>query len=122
MSSQSEPVVQRHLPLKPVVLHVLLALAEGDLHGYGVIQSVRERSEGRIQLQTGPFYRHLRKLTDAGLVEESPHRPDDDDPRRGAYYRLTDLGRKVLAAEARRLAGLVSATEALVATDVDASR
>ena len=114
--------VERQLPLKPVVFHVLLALAERDLHGYGVIRSVRERSHGRIRLQTGPFYRHLRKLTDDGLVEESPERPDDDDPRRGAYYRLTTLGREVLDAEAERLAALVSATDALRATDGDVSR
>lgn len=116
------PAAERQLPLKPVVFHILLALAENDLHGYGVIQAVRERSEGRIDLQTGPFYRHLGKLMDAGLVEESDFRPADDDPRRGAYYRLTSLGREVLAAEARRLGALVSATEALGLTDGDSPR
>lgn len=105
--------VEAHLPLKPVVFHILLALAEHDLHGYGVIQAVRERSEGRIQLQTGPFYRHLRKLMDAGLVSESARRPADDDPRRGAYYHLSAHGKEVISAEADRLAGLVSASEAL---------
>lgn len=120
--ADASPRAERHLPLKPVVFHVLLALAEGELHGYGVIQAVRERSEGRIQLQTGPFYRHLRKLMDGGLVEEATSRPADDDPRRGAYYRLTALGREVLAAEARRLAALVSATEELGMIDSDGSR
>jgi DNA-binding PadR family transcriptional regulator len=91
----------------------LLALAENESHGYGVIQSVRERSEGHIQLQTGPFYRHLRKLMDDGLVEESSSRPAGDDPRRGAYYALTSLGRDVVVAEARRLATLVSMTQEL---------
>lgn len=108
---------EAHLPLKPVVFHILLALAEHDLHGYGIIQAVRERSEGRIQLQTGPFYRHLKKLMDAGLVSESAHRPVQDDPRRGAYYELSDRGREVVSAEANRLAGLVSASEALGLTD-----
>lgn len=105
--------VEAWLPLKPVVFHILLALAEGDSHGYGVIRSVRERSEGRIHLETGPFYRHLRKLLDNGLVAESETRPEDDDPRRGAYYHLTVSGRAVLSAESRRLAGLVRATRTL---------
>lgn len=105
--------VEAHLPLKPVVFHILLALAEQDLHGYGVIQAVRERSEGRIQLQTGPFYRHLKKLMDAGLVLESAARPAHDDPRRGAYYRLSAPGKQVVAAEANRLAALVAVSEAL---------
>lgn len=113
---------ERFLPLKPAVFHILLALAETDLHGYGVIQAVRGRSEGRIYLETGPFYRHLRALMDGGLVVEAPTRPADDDPRRGAYYRLTSLGRQVLAVEARRLAALVSATEALGVTDPGSSR
>jgi len=113
MSPTPAAAVDRHLPLKPVVFHILLALAEHDAHGYGVIQAVRERSDGRIRLQTGPFYRHLKKLIDEGLVEESAARPADDDPRRGAYYRLTSYGRDVLGAEADRLASLVSVSEAL---------
>lgn len=103
----------RHLPLKPVILHILLALAESELHGYGVMRAVREQTGGRIRLQTGPFYRHLRRLLDADLVAESGSRPADDDPRRGAYYRLTSLGREVLSAEASRLAAVVSATKEL---------
>jgi DNA-binding PadR family transcriptional regulator len=107
----------RHLPLKPVVFHILLALVEKDLHGYGVIQEVRERSEGRIQLQTGPFYRHLKKLMDAGIIDETSQRPAEDDPRRGSYYQLTLFGRDVVRAEAGRLATLVSASAALGLTD-----
>jgi len=117
MTPQQPTDVDRHLPLKPVVFHILLALAEHDLHGYGVIQAVRERSEGRIQLQTGPFYRHLKKLMDADMVRESSERPAQDDPRRGAYYELAPLGREVVAAEANRLAVLVAASAALGLTD-----
>lgn len=120
--TSTTPAAERHLPLKPVVFHILLALAEQDLHGYGVIQAVRQRSEGRIALQTGPFYRHLKKLIDAGLVCESSDRPEDDDPRRGAYYRLTSFGEEVVRAEAARLATLVTATEALGLTDRRASK
>ena len=111
--SNAGEAVERHLPVKPVVFHILLALVEGDLHGYGVIQAVRERSEGRIHLQTGPFYRHLKKLIDEGLVEESSDRPKEADPRRGAHYTLAPLGRGVVAAEANRLETLVSVSRSL---------
>lgn len=107
------PRPEDHIPLKAVVFHVLLALAERDLHGYGVIKAVRERSDDRIQLETGAFYRHLKKLLAQGLVEEADERPHDVDARRGAYYRLTSFGRNVLAAESARLSQLVDTTRDL---------
>jgi DNA-binding PadR family transcriptional regulator len=113
MTNRLQPSVDDWLPLKPVVFHILLALVERESHAYGVIQAVRERSTGRIRLETGPFYRHLRKLMDGGLVEESPKRPRNDDRRRGAYYRLTRFGKDVAVAESRRLAGLVSLSREL---------
>jgi DNA-binding PadR family transcriptional regulator len=109
-ASSNTAGVDSHLPLKPVVFHILLALAESEAHGYGVIQSVRTQTSDRIRLETGPFYRHLRKLMESGWVVESSQRPDDDDPRRGAYYRLTPLGKEVLMAESRRMAEVVSLT------------
>src|SRR5262245_40118630 len=84
-------------PLKPAVFHILLALADQDRHGYAIMQAVREQSGGQVPLRTGSFYRHLSKLIDDGFVVESPTRPAGDDPRRGAYYRLTALGVRVLA-------------------------
>lgn len=113
MTAPTSPSAELFLPLKPVVFHILLALAEQESHGYGVIQTVRDRSGGRIKLETGPFYRHLKKLMNGRLVEESDRRPENDDSRRGAYYRLTSLGREVVTAESRRMAGLVSLTEEL---------
>jgi DNA-binding PadR family transcriptional regulator len=113
MTASASPSADSFLPLKPVVFHILLALAEQESHGYGVIQNVRDRSGGRIKLETGPFYRHLKKLMNGRLVEESDRRPENDDSRRGAYYRLTSLGREVVTAETRRMAGLVSLTEEL---------
>ncbi|KPJ96590.1 MAG: hypothetical protein AMS18_00615 [Gemmatimonas sp. SG8_17] len=113
MTDPHDATVAAHLPLKPVVFHILLALAQRTSHAYGVIQAVRERSGDLIHLETGPFYRHLRKLLDGGLVRESAERPPDDDRRRGAYYQLTRLGKKVVTAESRRLAGLVALTEEL---------
>ena len=100
-------------PLKPAVFHVLLALAEGTTHGYGAMQAVREQSGGRVSIGTASFYRHLAKLMDDGLVVEAAERPAADDPRRGAYYRLSPRGRRVLAAERTRLAALVAAIDAL---------
>ena len=94
--------------LKPAAFHILLALAERDLHGYAVMQAVRQHSGGRIPLQTGSFYRHLGWLIDEGLVLEAPGPKTEDDPRRGTYYRLTARGRQVLAAEQTRMSGLVA--------------
>lgn len=105
--------VEELLPLKPVVHEILLALAEGPSHGYGIIRTVRDRSGGRTRLRTGVLYHHLSHLLEAGLVEETDERPADDDPRRGAYYRLTELGRAAVAAEASRLDEMVRRTRAL---------
>jgi DNA-binding PadR family transcriptional regulator len=113
MTTPATGSAESFLPLKPVVFHILLALAEQESHGYAVIQGVRDRSDGRIKLETGPFYRHLKKLMDGRLIVESERRPAHDDSRRGAYYRLTSLGREVVAAETQRMAGLVSFTEEL---------
>jgi DNA-binding PadR family transcriptional regulator len=97
------------LPLKPQALHILLALAGDERHGYAIMQAVREQSGGAVPLRTGSFYRHLAALIDAGLVDEAPARREHDDPRRGAYYRLTPEGRRLLAAEKQRLVALVAA-------------
>ena len=104
----------QHLPLKPVVLEILLALAAGPLHGYAILRSVRDRTGGVPRLETGPLYRHLARLLDGGLVEETaaPKEPDTYDERR-RYYRLTELGREVLRLEGERLLGLVEATRRL---------
>ena len=98
------------LPLTPRVYHVLLALAEAPLHGYGVILAVQELTEGIIVMRTGTLYVLLRRLLDQRLVEQSDERPgpDEDDERR-RYYRLTDLGRAVVEAESIRLQSVVAA-------------
>ena len=95
-----------HLPLKPLVFQVLLALAAGERHGWSLVRDVQERGFGRIM--PGNFYRTLRTMLGDGLIEESPDRPepDEDDDRR-RYFRLTALGTAVAAAEARRLEALV---------------
>ena len=111
--SPSRPSPESLLPLKPAVFHILLALADREQHGYAILQDVEERSEGRVILRTGPLYRTLKQLLEEGLVEEvaSPH-PEDDDPRR-RYYALSAFGRRVAAAESRRLVHLVDTVRAL---------
>jgi len=100
-------------PLKPAAFHILLALADRESHGYAIMQAVREQSGGHVPLRTGSFYRHLSALIRDGLVAESPDRPKDDDPRRGAYYRVTARGHEALAAERTRLSRLVAALDAV---------
>jgi len=91
---------------------ILMAVADGPIHGYAAIQGVRERADGAVRVSTGSFYRRLSLLMKAGLVEEASG-PKVDDPRRGAYYRVTARGRQVLAAERERLAALVAALDGL---------
>jgi DNA-binding PadR family transcriptional regulator len=101
-------MTDRTPPLKPAAFYILLVLADQDLHGYAVMQAVRERSGGRVPLQTGSFYRHLSQLLQSGFVVEAPAKRGTADPRRGAEYRLTARGRQVLDAERRHLASLVA--------------
>lgn len=103
------PDPRKFLPLTPRVLHVMLALADGPIHGYGVILAVQSLTGGLIVLRTGTLYVLLRRLLTQGLIEASDDRPgpEDDDERR-KYYSLTVLGRGVLQAEARRLADVVA--------------
>lgn len=107
------PVAREPAPLKAPLFHILLALAERERYGYAIMQAVREQSGGHVPLRTGSFYRHLSALIRDGLVVESADRPKHDDPRRGAYYRLTAKGHTALAAERARLARLLSALDAI---------
>jgi DNA-binding PadR family transcriptional regulator len=93
-------------------IYLLVALGDGPAHGYAVMQSIRERSAGAVRVSTGSFYRRLSAVIGAGLVEETTG-PKQDDPRRGAYYRLTAAGRKALSDERNRLAALVAAVDGL---------
>lgn len=118
MASRTRP--ESFLPLKPLVFLTLLVLRGQDAHGYAIKKEVANRSEGAINLEPGTLYRLLARLLDQGLIEESNRRPaaEADDERR-RYYRLTDLGREVVAAEAARLGRLVSADDvrALIAEE-----
>lgn len=98
------------LPLPQAQFHVLVALTDGELHGYAIMQAVEESSDGVVRMGPATLYGTLKKLVAAGLTEELPHRPTTEDDQRRRYYRLTTLGRKVCIAEADRLAELVRRT------------
>jgi DNA-binding PadR family transcriptional regulator len=94
------------LPLSPATLHILLSLAGEELHGYAIMQEVQRQSEGKYRLGPGTLYDNLQKMIERRLVEDVGQKAGDEDPRR-RYYRLSPLGRGVLAAEIARLDGVV---------------
>lgn len=106
----TQPSPESFLPLTPAAFHILLALADGEKHGYGIMQEVEVISDGQIKLGPGSLYGTIKRMLADGWIEDSDERPDpslDDERRR--YYRLTDLGGRVVRAEAARLARLVDA-------------
>src|SRR5580698_1303193 len=94
--------INKFPPMSPAALHILLALAGDDMHGYGIMQEVARQSEGAYKLGPGTLYDNLERLMDQGMVQEVAN----EDPRR-RKYRLSSLGRKVLTAEISRLEGVV---------------
>jgi len=95
---------QPYLPLTPPMFHVLVALADGDKHGYAIMKEVEQRTAGSVTLSAGTLYGIIKRLVSDGMIEESRRRPAaarDDERRR--YYRLTPFGREVAVAEAERL-------------------
>jgi DNA-binding PadR family transcriptional regulator len=98
----------RQPPLNPSEFEILLALADGEKHGYAIMQEVHARTEGRTRLGPGTLYGAIKRMLDGGLIEETEERADPtrDDQRR-RYYRITDAGRRLAEAEAQRLAELV---------------
>jgi DNA-binding PadR family transcriptional regulator len=106
----TEAEVHSFIPLKSQWFHIMLSLAAGEQHGYGVMQDVLDRTTGKVRLWPATLYGSIKRLIEAGLIEESSKRPApaDDDARR-RYYRLTSLGNLVLNAECERLQDLVHA-------------
>ena len=101
--------VDELLPLPSSVMHILVALADGEKHGYAVMREVEELSAGVLRMGPGTLYGSIKRMIEQGLIEETDERPDpalDDERRR--YYRLTALGSRVGAAEQQRLARLVT--------------
>ena len=107
------------LPLTPVTLNILLALADEERHGYGIGLEVRERTGGKMRLGPGTMYGTLKRMVDRGLVEESEEGPEEEpddgtrpyDAQRRRYYRLSGFGERVLAAELARLGRVVETAQ-----------
>ncbi len=99
-----------HLPLPASAMHIVVALAEGEKHGYAIIRDVTELSGGTVRMGSGTLYTAIKRMLEQGLIEEADERPDPamDDQRR-RYYRLTALGHRVGAAEHARLSALLDA-------------
>ena len=114
---QKTPSPNDFLPLKPVEFLILMTVATGERHGYGIMLDIAERTEA------GGLYRSIRRLLSDKLLTESARRPvvDLDDERR-RYYALSPLGKRVLAAEALRLRALVRAAEAIRIIDPEPAR
>lgn len=113
MSILKRPDPGEYLPLTPAVLHILLALADEEQHGYSIMQEIETRTGGEFRVGSGTLYGTIKRLLANGLVEESDERPDpklDDERRR--YYRLTRFGRRVLEAELARLREILRTAKA----------
>ena len=109
------------LPLTPAVFNILLALADGEKHGYGIMQEVEVNTKGQVLMGPGTLYGSIKRMLQGGLIEESDESvdPEMDDPRRRSYYRLTGLGKRTLRMEAERLVSQVqiAKTKNVLATD-----
>ena len=106
--STSPSAPEELLPLSPAVYHILVALAEGERHGYAIMQDVAETTGGQVKMGPGTLYGTLKRMLDAGLIEESGERRDPglgDERRR--YYRMTGFGGQVASAETRRLSLII---------------
>ncbi|MEN3330400.1 MAG: hypothetical protein V7638_5207 [Acidobacteriota bacterium] len=104
---------EEFLPLTPAMFHILLALADKERHGYHIMREVDERTEGNVKLGPGTLYGSIKRMMADGLIEELEERPDPElDDERRRYYRLTDFGFRVAAAEAQRLEQVVRSARA----------
>ena len=101
------------MPLTVPVFHILLALSDGERHGYAMLQEIESKSDGSVKLGTGTLYTAIKRMLASGLIErtQSQLEPDQDDERR-RYYRITTLGKRVAAAEAARMEALVGLARA----------
>lgn len=100
-------------PLTPAVFHILLALADGEKHGYGIMQEVSTKTDGKVVMGPGTLYGTIKRVMEDGLIEEAGERSDPElNDERRRYYRITGKGRKAASAEAKRLEELVRMAQA----------
>jgi len=117
------PPPEDFLPLKPVEFLILMTVAAGERHGYGIMLDIAERTGGSVRLEAGGLYRSIRRLLADKLLTESMRRPASDlDDERRRYYALSPLGKRVVAAEALRLRALVREAEACRIIDPEPAR
>ena len=107
MSRDVDVEIQELLPLPPAFLHILIALGEGERHGYSIMQEVADRTGGRVRMSPGTLYGSIKRMLADGLIEELTTGPAGADERR-RFYRITKFGRRVAVAEVDRLASLLS--------------
>lgn len=111
--TRKEREPEAFVPLTPAVFHILLALADRERHGYGIMQDIAARTDGTMRMGPGTLYGSIKRMLADGLIEESGERPDPElDDERRRYYCLTELGRRVLGAEALRLDRLLRIAQA----------
>lgn len=109
MKSTIEAQPEDLLPLQSAVFQILVALADRERHGYGIMQDIAARTDGKMRLSPGTLYGSIKRMLEQGLIQESEERPDPElDDERRRYYRITDFGRRVAGAETERLSKLVS--------------
>lgn len=113
MARRTDPPIESFLPLTPAIVHILLAVADEDRHGYAIMQEVARLTDGAMQMGPGTLYGTIKRMLASGLIDEADERPDPElDDERRRYYRATPLGRRVLKAETARMAALVAAARA----------
>jgi DNA-binding PadR family transcriptional regulator len=96
------------IPLPPATFHILMAVAQEDRHGYGIIQDVIRRTNGELRLSAGTLYRSIQRMLEQGLIDETDDRPSPElDDERRRYYRISAFGAAVARAETHRMAQLV---------------
>jgi DNA-binding PadR family transcriptional regulator len=113
VNDKKKPDPVDHLPLTPAAFHVLLALADGDKHGYAIMKEVDRRTDGKVRLSAGTLYGIVARLLNEGMISETERRPAPElDDERRRYYQLTRFGREVAAAEAGRMESAIALAHA----------